>query len=130
MAAENARRLQVENRVQLVEFDYFNDYLEERFDLIISNPPYIPSAEITGLAPEVRNYDPLTALDGGIDGLDHYRQIAQAAGGWLNRNGFLVLEVGIGQAEDVVAVFEGAGWQGLKVLTDLGGIKRCVILKK
>ena len=130
VAAENARRLRVENRVRLVEFDYFNDYLEQRFDLIISNPPYIPSAEIAGLAPEVRNYDPLTALDGGIDGLDHYRQIARVAGGWLNRNGFLVLEVGIGQAEEVVAVFERAGWQGLKVLTDLGGIKRCVILKK
>ena len=103
-----------ENRVRLVEFDYFNDYLEQRFDLIISNPPYIPSAEIVGLAPEVRDYDPLTALDGGIDGLDHYRQIARVAGGWLNRNGFWCWKSGSGRPKRLSRFLRGrlAGTEG------------------
>ena len=116
MAAENARRLKVEDRLRLVEFDYFKDVFSERFDLIVSNPPYIPSADVAFLAPEVKDYDPLSALDGGADGLDHYRQIAS--------------EAGAGQAGDIASVFAGSGWQTVGMREDLNGIKRCVILKK
>lgn len=130
VAAENARRLKVEDRLRLVEFDYFKDVFSERFDLIVSNPPYIPSADVAFLAPEVKDYDPLSALDGGADGLDHYRQIASVAGGWLNDGGYLVLEAGAGQAGDIASVFAGSGWQTVGMREDLNGIKRCVILKK
>jgi len=82
------------------------------------------------LAPEVKDYDPLSALDGGADGLDHYRQIASVAGGWLNDGGYLVLEAGAGQAGDIASVFAGSGWQTVGMREDLNGIKRCVILKK
>ena len=109
MAAENARRLKVEDRLRLVEFDYFKDVFSERFDLIVSNPPYIPSADVAFLAPEVKDYDPLSALDDG---------------------GYLVLEAGAGQAGDIASVFAGSGWQTVGMREDLNGIKRCVILKK
>ncbi len=130
VAAQNAKRLKVEDRLHLVKFDYFKDHFSQRFDLIISNPPYIPSAEIASLDPEVKNYDPLLALDGGADGLDHYRQIAQTAGGWLNNGGYLVLEAGAGQSADIATVFSRFGWQTVDMQEDLNGIKRCVILKK
>ena len=122
VAAENARRLKVEDRLRLVEFDYFKDVFSERFDLIVSNPPYIPSADVAFLAPEVKDYDPLSALDGGADGLDHYRQIASVAGGWLNDGGYLVLEAGAGQAGDIASVFAGSGWQTVGMREDLNGI--------
>lgn len=130
VAQKNADRLGVKNRVRLIEFDYFKDYFSERFDLIVSNPPYIPSADIKLLEPEVKKYDPLQALDGGADGLEHYRQIARTARDWLNAGGYLIFEAGIGQAEDIVNICSAAGWQPIGVKTDLNGIKRCIILKK
>lgn len=130
VAQKNADRLGVKNRVRLIEFDYFKDYFTERFDLIVSNPPYIPSADIKLLEPEVKKYDPLQALDGGADGLEHYRQIARTAGNWLNAGGYLILEAGIGQAEDIIDVCSASGWQPIGVKADLNGIKRCIILKK
>ena len=90
---------------------------------MVSNPPYIPSREIPALEPEVRLYDPLTALDGGDDGYRDYRQLAKAVPGWLKPEGVLLLEVGAGPAAD-------AGWKLLEIRRDLSGIERCVILKK
>ena len=130
VAAGNARLLEVEKRTRLLLFDYFKDIFKEKFDLIISNPPYIPSADIAKLDPEVKNYDPLSALDGGADGLDHYRQIASVAGGWLEEGGYIVLEVGCGQAEAVADIFAAAGWHPSGIKKDLSGVKRCVIMKK
>lgn len=98
--------------------------------MLVSNPPYIPVADIPALAPEVKDYDPLSALDGGTDGLDHYRQIASLAPALLKTGGWVVLEVGVGQAEDVSRIFAGSGLQPFKIVPDLAGIDRCVILKK
>ncbi len=97
------------------------------FDLIVSNPPYIPSSEIDRLEPEVRDYDPRGALDGGADGLDIYRNLIPAAGEFLNPHGWLLVEVGAGQAQDVVLLFRNAGGFGEPiVVTDYGSIERVV----
>jgi release factor glutamine methyltransferase len=79
------------------------------FDLIVSNPPYIPSADIETLDQEVRDYDPRSALDGGIDGLDIYRELIPAAADHLNPGGWLLVEIGVGQAEDVVQIVTKTG---------------------
>jgi release factor glutamine methyltransferase len=81
-----------------------------RFDLIISNPPYIASEEIATLEPEVRNFDPRTALDGGADGLDFYRTLAAQAGRWLTPGGKIMLEFGDGQAPAIKTLFEQQNW--------------------
>lgn len=83
---------------------------KEKFDLIVSNPPYIPSEEIPTLEPEVRDYDPKLALDGGGDGLDFYRMLSQQAPSRLAEGGRLMLEFGEGQAEKVRAIFESQKW--------------------
>jgi len=80
------------------------------FDLIISNPPYIPSGEIATLQPEVRDYDPREALDGGADGLDYARRLAAEAGAFLNAQGRLMMEFGDGQADSVRQLFEEQKW--------------------
>ncbi|CAD5296857.1 Release factor glutamine methyltransferase [Bosea sp. 62] len=95
--------------------------IDERFDLILSNPPYIGSAEIAGLAPNVREYDPLLALDGGVDGLTAYRALAVALPGHLKPGGLAILEIGAGQEEAVVALMEQAGLHHLQSHRDLGG---------
>jgi len=97
------------------------------FDLIVSNPPYIPTADIDSLAPEVREYDPYTALDGGSDGLEIYRKLVPAAIKHLNPGGWLLVEVGINQAEDVAALFRKTGEYDEPVTAiDPGGIVRVV----
>ncbi len=97
------------------------------FDLIVSNPPYIPSAVIAGLEPEVRDNDPRSALDGGADGLDIYRQLIPAVAAHLNPGGWLLVEVGVDQAEAVAQLFRTAGGFGEPVTArDPGGIERVV----
>jgi release factor glutamine methyltransferase len=95
------------------------------FDLIVSNPPYIPTADIETLDLEVRDYDPSTALDGGADGLDVYRSLVPASVEYLNQGGWLMVEVGIGQANDVVQMFRQTGRYGEPIVAvDPGGIER------
>ena len=97
------------------------------FDLIVSNPPYIPTADIDELDQEVRNYDPITALDGGIDGLDIYRTLIPAAADYLCPCGWLLVEIGIGQAKDVASMFRNAGKYSEPIIAlDSGGIQRVV----
>lgn len=112
VAQENARRLTVAERVDFRAGDGFQA-LEAgtQFDLVISNPPYIPSAEIETLEPEVRDHDPRLALDGGPDGLDCYRWIAAGAAAWLKPEGRLMLEFGDGQAEAVSGLLVAHGWR-------------------
>lgn len=100
-----------------------------QFDLIISNPPYIPSAEIHSLAPEVRDYDPLAALDGGPDGLRYYRRLSTEAPGWLKPGGWLAMEFGDGQTHDLSAIFTGNNWTELRVEKDLSGRERILIVR-
>jgi release factor glutamine methyltransferase len=97
------------------------------FDLIVSNPPYIPSRDIAGLDREVREHDPALALDGGADGLDAYRRIAADAPRLLARGGCLIFELGIGQAQDVAALMRAAGFTILgPPRKDLGGVARAL----
>ena len=104
VASANARALGLEGRIEFRQGDCF-DPLEagERFDVIVSNPPYIPSGEIESLEPEVRQWEPALALDGGVDGLRELRRIVAGAPSWLNPGGLLALEVGHRQAEPVSA---------------------------
>ncbi len=128
VAGENARRLGVARRARFLVADWF-DGVEGRFDLIVSNPPYIAGAEIAGLAREVAIYDPRRALDGGADGLDAYRCIAKGAAGHLAPGGALLLEIGAFQADSVLNLLQQAGFsvdEGA-VRRDLGGRPRCVL---
>lgn len=107
----NIAKFNLEERFLLQKSDIFAKIDEGlRFDAIISNPPYIKSAEIEELQDEVRIFEPRIALDGGGDGLDFYRRIALGARGFLSDGGFVALEIGCEQKEDVVRIFAGAGF--------------------
>jgi len=103
--------------------------LHKKVDIIVSNPPYIKTEEIKTLDREVRLYDPLIALDGGADGLDCYRKIAKICQPIVQKEGYILLEVGAGQAQDVEKIFLRQGWAHEQTVKDLAGIKRVVILK-
>jgi release factor glutamine methyltransferase len=125
-ARGNAQRLGFDGRCTFVACN-FTDALRGPFDLIVSNPPYISSADIPGLAPEVREHDPLLALDGGEDGLAAYRAIASDALRLLVPRGRLVMELGQGQAESVSAIVRAAGLSiETPIHRDLGGINRAL----
>ena len=134
VARKNAISLGVENRLKLQQKDWFaNDFISifaNKFDIIVSNPPYIPTNEISSLDEEVKNFDPLYALDGGEDGLDSYRQIAIISSHLLEDGGYIVIEVGEGQAGDVVIIFKKQNFMCEKIVSDLSGTKRCIVLKK
>lgn len=105
----NAERHGVAKRARFVRANWCEG-ISGLFDLIVSNPPYIPSGELAFLEPEVRDYDPPSALDGGPDGLAAYRAIAGGAAGLLKQGGLLALEIGAGQDDAVSAIFAGEGW--------------------
>jgi release factor glutamine methyltransferase len=98
-----------------------------KFDLMVANPPYIPSAEIATLEPEVREHDPRQALDGGADGLDFYRRLAREAKPWLAPAGKLMAEFGEGQSEALRAIFLQAGWSVEEILKDYTQRERFLI---
>ena len=100
--------------------------LEDRFDMIVSNPPYIKTDVIDTLMPEVREYEPVMALDGGTDGLAFYRRIAGDAGAYLNGGGMLFFEIGCEQAADVCKIMEAAGVREVEVVKDFAGLDRVV----
>ena len=134
IAKQNAALLGVETQVRWINKGWFDadlaQVLDTPVDMIVSNPPYIPSQDIKSLDDEVKNYDPLLALDGGEDGLHHYRQIAKVSAPLLKDGGCILLEVGINQAQEVAEIFCQAGLHLVKIVSDLGQIARCVILKK
>ena len=99
---------------------------EERFDIIVSNPPYIRSAVIGGLAPEVQAHEPMMALDGGEDGLMFYKRIIPEACQYLVTGGMLYLEIGYDQAQEVTALMEEAGYYEVRTIRDYGGNDRIV----
>lgn len=128
VARANAVRLGVADRVVFHSGDGFAALEPElRFDLVVSNPPYIPAAEIATLEPEVREFDPRLALDGGADGLDYYRRLADEARSRLKPGGRMMLEFGEGQHTDVGALLTAAGWRVECVLKDFTGRERIVI---
>jgi release factor glutamine methyltransferase len=125
LARVNAEAHGVAGRTRFVLGDLFPPG-EGPFNLICSNPPYIPTAEVLQLAPEVRDYEPLTALDGGEDGLRFFREIAQGASGFLVSGGWLLLEMGQGQAPQVAAILQEQGLMHMDLIPDYAGIKRVI----
>jgi release factor glutamine methyltransferase len=124
IARENLARHGVLERVTLVEANGLAD-LPGAFDLVISNPPYVPEADLAGLAPEL-THEPRLALDGGPDGLHVVRQICAEAPGVLDRPGWLALEIGIGQAAAVAELLRAAGAAEVETYDDLAGIPRVI----
>jgi release factor glutamine methyltransferase len=111
LARQNAARHGLAERIRFLQGDGFAAVPEEaRFDLIISNPPYIPSGDIASLQPEVRDYDPHRALDGGADGLDYGRRLAVESARFLKPDGRVMLEFGDGQAEPLRAILQEQKW--------------------
>jgi len=121
LAKENAENNGAD--ITFVRSDLFKR-LRGRFDVIVSNPPYIPTAEIDKLQTEVRDFEPRLALDGGADGLEIYRKIAGEASKYLNREGTLIMEVGEGEAEAVVRMFKNASYS--MIIKDFNGVNRYV----
>ena len=134
VASANAEKLKLDSRVKFLHASWFDedlpDRLETKFDLIVSNPPYIATSEIAELEPEVREHDPLGALDGGNDGLVHYRKIAELAAKIINPGGLIFLEGGLNQEQEIAEVFINQGFSLERIVADYAGINRCIILKK
>jgi len=130
IARTNAERHGLANRASFVASD-FAAALEGPFDLVVSNPPYIRSADIAALAIEVRDHDPHLALDGGTDGLDAYRVITRQASALLKPGGALVVEIGVGQEADVMQLMGAAGLlRATGARADLAGIPRALTGRK
>lgn len=131
VAEENGKNLKMDDRVIWRRGDYLTALEEgELFDGILTNPPYIPTGDIRGLAEEVR-HEPMNALDGGADGLTFYRKLAEGAAEHLKDGGFLAAEFGIHQAADVVNLLKETGkFDSFEVITDYGGIERAVYCRK
>lgn len=130
VAQRNAAQNGIAERLRLVRGDLLTAAKVESFEVIVSNPPYIPSVQIAGLAPEVRDAEPRLALDGGADGMECFRRLA-VQGLWaLRPGGWLAVEVGRGQAPEVAALWQAAGWQEVVARCDLAGIERVVCGRK
>lgn len=131
IARENAAKNGVEEKILFAEGDLFRAKTKSEkslsrrsYDIICANPPYVPTAEIDELEPEVRDHDPLLALDGGADGLDFYRRLAKDAPAHLNAGGKILLEIGCEQGADVIRIFAEAGWREGRVEQDFAGRDR------
>jgi release factor glutamine methyltransferase len=134
VARRNAVAHGVSERVFLHVGHFFAAFAAERIgegiDLLVSNPPYVPSAEIASLAPEIRLHEPATAIDGGADGLRCVRAVLKAGPALLASGGWLVLEVGIGQAERAGGAAASAGLRDIQMVKDLSGIERVLVARK
>jgi release factor glutamine methyltransferase len=123
---ENAARLGVASRLETLQANWF-DGVTGRFDLIVSNPPYIPLSEIPGLVSDVKDFDPHKALDGGPDGLEAYRRIAAGAASHMAPHGAVLVESGTGQQSAIKAIFEAHDLKFLASRCDLGGHERALL---
>lgn len=125
VALKNAKRLNAQ--VEFIQSDLF-DNVNEKFDIIISNPPYIKSEDILSLDTEVKKYDPLLALDGGVSGYDFYEKIINSCKNYLTNNGVILFEVGQGQGEFVSSLLEQQGFE-TQIINDYSNINRIVVGK-
>jgi release factor glutamine methyltransferase len=128
-AMENAAEHGLSERVTFVASDWFSA-IHGKFHAIVSNPPYIPTRAIAGLQAEVRLHDPHQALDGGADGLEAYRVIAEGAAEHLEHGGVVVLEIGDGQRQNVNRIFAEAGYEMATAHRDLARSQRALIFRK
>jgi release factor glutamine methyltransferase len=130
VATKNAARHQVINRLRLVKSDLFSAIDSgECFDVIVSNPPYVPVDDLMDLPREVR-HEPQDALDGGTDGLAVIRRLLNDAPKFLRSGGYLVFEIGIDQAKGIKQIVEQTAWELVEIRKDLQGIPRTVVLRK
>jgi len=127
-ATRNIAAHGLESRASLIETAWPQE-ASPGFDVILANPPYIPSADIETLEPEVSRYEPRAALDGGPDGLDAYRALAPRITRLLRPSGLAFLEFGAGQGEAVVAILASTGLEIAEIVPDLAGIPRCAVVK-
>lgn len=126
VAEKNSRRLLPEDKQpEWILSDLFSA-LQGRFDMIVSNPPYIASGEIASLMPEVRDFEPVAALDGGGDGLLFYENIVRQSSTYLRQNGWLIFEIGCSQANAVSGLLKTAGFAGVEIIKDYAGLDRVV----
>jgi release factor glutamine methyltransferase len=133
LARSNVRGHRLDRRVALVLADVLNGPLPfptGMFDVVLSNPPYIPSAEVGGLDPEIRLFEPTLATTDGSDGLTFYRKLSALAAALLANGGILMVETGYNQARAVEAIFSGAGLRDTAVVKDLSGVERVVSGKR
>lgn len=128
IAKQNAAALGLEERATFVVSDW-TEKVEDQFDIVIANPPYIPSSDIPNLEADVAQYEPLSALDGGANGLDSYRKILRQLPKVLTDDASIFLESGAGQASAVSEMVREIGFQHIETKKDLAGIERCVIGK-
>ncbi|NWF75169.1 MAG: peptide chain release factor N(5)-glutamine methyltransferase [Nitrospirae bacterium] len=121
------------NNIQNVTFFESNLYesigKDFKFDLIVSNPPYIKKSDLSNLQPDIKDWEPLNALDGGNNGLDYYRIIIPDAKDYLKKNGYIILEIGMSQAESIRKIAEIAGFTNITLIKDYLGIERIFTLK-
>ncbi|WP_395651228.1 peptide chain release factor N(5)-glutamine methyltransferase [Brevundimonas sp.] len=126
VAKENAANLDLDGRAAFLRTEWAVGFGDHSFDFVASNPPYIPTDDIAGLDPEVREHDPILALDGGPDGLQAYRDLAPEIRRILKPGGTFAVEIGFDQGPQVKALFEAAGFEGVIVVKDLGDRHRVV----
>jgi release factor glutamine methyltransferase len=130
IAQKNSTLLNLDKRINFIKSRWFEKIDKNtKFNLIISNPPYIKTADINNLQEEVRNFEPKIALDGGEDGLNCYREIANEVGNYLSKDGILVVEIGQNQENEVIEIFENSGLKFTKYKKDLAGIIRCLMFR-
>ncbi|MEG2001678.1 MAG: peptide chain release factor N(5)-glutamine methyltransferase [Clostridia bacterium] len=123
LSAENIKLTGVD--IELIKSNMFESLEGKKFDVILSNPPYIKREDIEKLQKEVKDFEPTMALDGGVDGLDFYRIIAENAKKYLNEDGFVIMELGINQAADVAKLFED--YKNVEIINDIMGVERILI---
>ena len=126
-ARENAVRLGLQERAAFRQGDLWEPVGDERFDLIVSNPPYVPTDVIPTLEPEVRCGEPYAALDGGEDGLVFYRRIMEEAAGHLKPSGIIIVESGFDEAAQIAALMQDQKLRGIRTVKDYGGLDRVVL---
>ena len=129
----NAKNLGLEKRAKFINISWNDKNFKKNlsnYDIIVSNPPYIPSQDIASLKTEVKDFDPIVALDGGNDGLDCYRDLANIAPNLLKKDALLAVEIGYTQANSVCRIFEEANFSIKSVKKDLSGHNRCILATK
>lgn len=130
VSKENAWINGVEDRVNIIKGDLLSPVMGDAFDMIVSNPPYIRRSDINGLRCEVKDNEPLIALDGGADGLEYYKKLAVQSRDCIAEGGSIILEIGYDEAEEVCAILSNSNFRCLDVIKDLGGNDRCIAAKK
>jgi release factor glutamine methyltransferase len=130
LARQNAGRNAVAQRIRFLKGNLLSPVAGELFEIVVSNPPYVSTADRPSLAVEVRDYEPPLALFAGADGLDAYRALIPEAFAALVPAGFLALEIGYGQAEPVRALLAAAGFNAIEITSDLQGISRVVVSRR